>query len=106
MPESVYAATLSLINPFSVGNSLFMAHHEMQTVKALDSKLIEENLDRLSFYFGRTDHWCPKEYFYDIKKNFPSLDARLCENGYSHAFVLGESVHMADVVAEWVKQYL
>ena len=104
LPDSIYEATFSLLNPFSVGNSLFMAHHEMQTVKELDDKLIEENIDRLSFYFGRTDHWCPQEYYHDMKRNYPSLDARLCENGYSHAFVLGESTHMADVVAEWMQQ--
>lgn len=105
MPESVYEATLCLVNPFTLANSLYMAHYEMQTVKDLDESLIRENKDLLSFYFGRDDAWCPQEYFYDTKTRFPDLDARLCENGYSHAFVLGEGVHMADLVAEWVKPY-
>lgn len=106
LPESVYEATLGLIHPFTSANSLMMAHYEMQTVKELDTNLVEENLSKLSFYFGRTDAWCPQEYFYDMKTRFPTVDARLCENGYSHAFVLGESVHMAELVAEWVKEHL
>ena len=105
MPESVYEATLCLFNPCTLANSLYMAHCEMQTVKDLDEGLMKEHKDLLSFYFGRDDAWCPQEYFYETKTRFPDLDARLCENGYSHAFVLGEGIHMADLVAEWVKPY-
>lgn len=106
LPESVYDATLSLFNPFTLANSLYLAHNEMQIVRELDENLIKENAELLSFYFGRTDAWCPQEYFYNMKTRFPSVDARMCENGYSHAFVLGESVHMADLMADWIKPYL
>ena len=34
------------------------------------SQAIEQNLKKLIFYYGATDHWAPVSYYEDMKKNF------------------------------------
>ncbi|XP_070091964.1 lipid droplet-associated hydrolase isoform X4 [Equus caballus] len=60
----------------------------------------------LTFYYGTVDAWCPKEYYEDMKKDFPEGDIRLCEKKIPHAFVLGFHQEMADMVADWLKDDL
>lgn len=57
---------------------------------------------QLIFYYGATDHWCPIQYYLDIKKDFPHGDIRLCENGFRHAFVLDTGREVAKMVVEWI----
>ncbi len=57
---------------------------------------------QLIFYYGATDHWCPVQYYHDIRKDFPEGDIRLCERGIRHAFVLDAGEEMANMTAEWV----
>ncbi|KAH3740223.1 lipid droplet-associated hydrolase-like [Dreissena polymorpha] len=106
VPPCAMSATLSFIQPFSVSNSLFMANEEMQAVDQLDTRLVEKNLNLLSFYFGSTDRWCPLQYASELKALFPTGDIRMCERGYSHAYLIDASPQMADIVYEWVKPYL
>lgn len=105
VPDCVYSATESLVNPFCVSNALYMAHQEMQTVADLDKALVSSHLDYLSFYFGRADDWCPPHYGEDFKKLFPSCDVRVCEMGYSHAYVIDASLDMADIVSKWFQDH-
>ncbi|XP_024901436.1 lipid droplet-associated hydrolase isoform X4 [Pteropus alecto] len=60
----------------------------------------------LTFYYGAKDAWCPKEYYEDIKKDFPEGDIRLCEKKIPHAFILYSYQEMADMVADWLKDDL
>lgn len=106
VPECVIAATIGLINPFCVSNSLYMAHQEMQTVTDLDRALVSSHLDHLSFYFGKSDDWCPPHYGENFKKLFPTCDVRVCENGFSHAYVIDASLDMADIVSKWAKDFM
>ncbi|KAL4218104.1 hypothetical protein ACF0H5_022840 [Mactra antiquata] len=106
VPECVLSATLGLVNPFCVSNALYMAHIEMQTVTDLDEALVKRHLDCLSFYYGSTDNWCPVQYSRDFKKLFPNCDIRVCEKGYSHAYVIDASLDMADIVGEWSNNFL
>lgn len=61
---------------------------------------------QLTFYYGKTDRWCPVKYYEDMKKDFPGADIRLCEKGISHAFVLGSSQEVAAIVADWMNNKL
>lgn len=58
---------------------------------------------QLIFYYGATDHWCPVQYYHDIKKDFPRGDFRLCENSFRHAFVLDAGRDVAKMVVEWIR---
>lgn len=106
IPECVYNASINLFDPFCVSNVMYMANLEMQQVAHLDDDLVERHLPKMSFYYGEDDHWCPKSYYFDMKKKFPHGDIRLCENGYDHAFVLEASDEMGDIVWEWLQSDL
>ncbi|GAB1297286.1 Lipid droplet-associated hydrolase [Apodemus speciosus] len=58
----------------------------------------------LTFYYGKTDGWCPIKYYEDMKKDFPEGNIYLCEKGLPHAFVLGFYQEMANTVADWISR--
>ena len=106
VPACIPSATLSFIKPFSVSNSLYMAHQEMSAVDKLDTHLVKQHLSILSFYFGCTDRWCPLSYSEDLREQFPDCDVKVCEKGYSHAFVIDASTQMADMICDWSQPFL
>ena len=61
---------------------------EFQTVNELNKEAITANTDRLTFFFGETDKWCPVEYVHRIINAFPESDMRLCLGTIDHAFPL------------------
>lgn len=70
----------------------------------MDSRLLDRNIDKLRFYYGATDHWCPVEYYHDMKKRYPTHNHMyLCEGGHRHAFIIDASEPIADTVADWIK---
>uniref|UniRef100_A0A4W6BPR2 Lipid droplet-associated hydrolase n=1 Tax=Lates calcarifer TaxID=8187 RepID=A0A4W6BPR2_LATCA len=83
-------------------NAMYMGGQEMKKVLERDNITIRKNLEKLIFYYGATDHWCPIQYYLDIKKDFPHGDIRLCENGFRHAFVLDTGREVAKMVVEWI----
>lgn len=102
-PLCAIEGTLKLLSPSAVMNILYLANIEMQTVVEADHQLIETHLRKLSFYYGASDHWCPRSYHDDMKKRFPEADIYLCSAGHEHAFVLKNSVEMADIVWRLLK---
>ena len=63
-------------------------------------------LEKLMFYYGMSEHWCPLEYANDMKATHPNVDIRICKRGFEHAFVLTSSVSMAEVLWEWFLEKL
>ncbi|XP_017290324.1 lipid droplet-associated hydrolase [Kryptolebias marmoratus] len=84
-------------------NSMYLGGQEMKKVVERDNLTIKKNLDKLIFYYGATDHWCPVSFFHDIKQDFPHGDFRLCERGFRHAFVLDAGQEVASMVVEWLR---
>ncbi|XP_077477370.1 lipid droplet-associated hydrolase [Stigmatopora argus] len=103
---AVVQATLGLLSGDSAANAVYMGGQEMRKVLERDNTTIEKNLEKLLFYYGATDHWCPVQYYHEIKKDFPTGDFRLCENGFRHAFVLDAGKEVAEMVAEWIQTQL
>lgn len=101
VPKCAYNASMNLFDPFCVQNLMYMASQEMNQVSELDVDDIKENIGKLSFYYGRDDHWCPRLYFDEMKCMFPHADIKLCAHSYDHAFVLDSSQEMADIVWNW-----
>uniref|UniRef100_A0A8C0AGD6 Lipid droplet-associated hydrolase n=1 Tax=Bos mutus grunniens TaxID=30521 RepID=A0A8C0AGD6_BOSMU len=87
-------------------NAAYLGSQEMREVVKRDDETIKEHLPKLIFYYGATDSWCPKEYYDDMKKDFPEGDIRLCEKKIPHAFVISFFQEMADMVADWLKDDL
>ncbi|XP_061698775.1 lipid droplet-associated hydrolase isoform X2 [Syngnathoides biaculeatus] len=97
LDHSVVQPTVGLLSGDSAANAVYMANQEMRTVLARDNMTIKRNLEKFIFYYGATDHWCPVQFYNEIKKDFPTGDFRLCENGFRHAFVLdaGHTYHLS-----------
>nr|XP_014346245.1 PREDICTED: lipid droplet-associated hydrolase [Latimeria chalumnae] len=77
LDETTVSATVNLFNVGCLANAMYMGSQEMMQVLDRDSTTIKNCLDKLIFYYGATDHWCPVEYYEDIKKEFPDGDIRL-----------------------------
>lgn len=103
---SAITGTMRLINPTSVCQSFNLAHEEMNTVLEADYELIREFASKLFWYYGAKDHWCPVEYYQDMKNRFPQMDIVLCKEGFEHAFVLKASKPMADLTWQWAENLL
>uniref|UniRef100_A0A8C1AYP3 Lipid droplet associated hydrolase n=2 Tax=Cyprinus carpio TaxID=7962 RepID=A0A8C1AYP3_CYPCA len=66
---------------FVTSNGMYMGSQEMRLVVERDNVTIRQHLSKLIFYYGAMDHWCPVQYYNDIRKDFPEGDIRLCERG-------------------------
>uniref|UniRef100_A0A8B9Y5J3 Lipid droplet-associated hydrolase n=1 Tax=Bos mutus grunniens TaxID=30521 RepID=A0A8B9Y5J3_BOSMU len=97
---------MNMLEPFCLVNAAYLGSQEMREVVKRDDETIKEHLPKLIFYYGATDSWCPKEYYDDMKKDFPEGDIRLCEKKIPHAFVISFFQEMADMVADWLKDDL
>ncbi|XP_024134594.1 lipid droplet-associated hydrolase isoform X2 [Oryzias melastigma] len=102
LDRCILQPTVQLLSGDCAANSMYLGGQEMRMVLGRDNITIKKNLDKLIFYYGATDHWCPVKYFYDIKRDIPDGDFRLCKKGFRHAFVLDVGREVAEMVAEWI----
>ncbi|XP_021347211.1 lipid droplet-associated hydrolase-like [Mizuhopecten yessoensis] len=105
IPECIYNATMEIFTPSCLANVLFLANEEMQQVDKLDADLVSRHADKLCLYYGQSDSWCPREYFYNVRDRKLKCDIRLCNRGYEHAFVIKASDEMADIVWGWFQSH-
>lgn len=103
LDHTIVQPTVGLLSGDCAVNAMYMGAQEMRKVLKRDNVTIKKNLEKLVFYYGATDHWCPVQYYQDIKQDFPLGDLRLCENGFRHAFVLDAGREVAQMVVEWIR---
>jgi len=103
VPQCAVEATVKLLSPSSCGNSTYLSSIEMRSICELDIETVSKNIERLCFYYGTSDAWCPLEYHHSMKHLFPSADIRLCSRDIEHAFVLKNSEEMASIMSDWLK---
>jgi hypothetical protein len=60
-----------VFTPAMVSNSLSMARDEMEIIKALQTEVIREHLDKLLFYYGVDDNWSPITHYKEMVALFP-----------------------------------
>jgi len=96
-------ATMKLLSPSSCRNCLYLANIEIQSVCELDVETIGKNIERLCFYYGTNDAWCPAEFHHTLKRLFPSGEIHLCSHDIQHAFVLTNSKEMASIMSQWLQ---
>lgn len=106
LDQTMVRPTVGLLSGDCAANAIYMGAQEMKKVLDRDNATIKKNLNKLIFYYGATDHWCPVDYFHDIKRDFPDGDFRLCESGFRHAFVLDAGAKVAQMVVDWIKEDL
>lgn len=106
LDSTVVAPTVGLLSGDCAANAMYMGGQEMKSVLERDNLTIQKHLKKLVFYYGAEDHWCPVQYYHEIKKDFPCGDIRLCRNGFRHAFVLDTGKDVASMVVEWLSNDL
>ena len=72
---------------YSHGSKQLITDATASDSKKFLSQVIEQNLKKLIFYYGATDHWAPVTYYEDLKETFPDGEIYLCERKFKHAFV-------------------
>ncbi|XP_069829215.1 lipid droplet-associated hydrolase isoform X2 [Dendropsophus ebraccatus] len=102
--ETVVGASLNLFKMECAANAMYMGSQEMVEVLERDNDTIKQHLNKLIFYYGATDNWCPVQYYEDIRKDFPKGNIWLCDKGYRHAFVLDSSKEVASLVINWMNK--
>lgn len=101
--ERIFQPVLEYIQCESaLKGSFVVAMDAMRNIQDLDVETITDNQDILTFYYGSTDGWVPKRYFYNLTKQVPGIDAELCSKNIDHGFVISQSEMMAEIVAGWL----
>uniref|UniRef100_UPI00398F44C8 lipid droplet-associated hydrolase isoform X2 n=1 Tax=Pristiophorus japonicus TaxID=55135 RepID=UPI00398F44C8 len=103
LDEATVSASLNLFSVDCAANAMYMGSQEMVQVVQRDDSTISRCLDKLIFYYGCNDHWCPITYYEDMKRSFPEGTIHLCQKGIRHAFVLDASVEMAQMLLDWLR---
>ncbi|KAG2467589.1 LDAH hydrolase, partial [Polypterus senegalus] len=106
LDESCVSATINLFSVDCTANAMYMGSQEMVQVMDRDNATIQENQEKLIFYYGENDNWCPVQYYEEIKRDFPKADIRLCNKGIRHAFVLDAGRDVALMMTEWLQKVL
>lgn len=100
VPPSIIEASLQMFNFQVLKRSATMAKFEMEQVYDLDVNALKSNLDKLFFYFGTTDGWCPLSYAENMKTILPGMNFKICDKGFEHAFVIKSSSEMAAITCD------
>ncbi|XP_072107430.1 lipid droplet-associated hydrolase isoform X1 [Mobula birostris] len=103
LDEATVSASVNLFSVDCAANAMYMGSQEMMQVVQRDNSTIKRFLNKLIFYYGSNDHWCPVTYYEDMKRCFPEGTILLCQKGIRHAFVLDANVEVAEMVMEWLK---
>lgn len=104
LSDGVFRGILAILNPKVFECFMRMGMNEMDEVQELNSaSTIEENVEKLTFYYGANDRWTPKSYFDVIKTRFPLHDFRMDTEGIEHAFVLFSAEEMAFILSDIMK---
>lgn len=98
-----FGATCTLLTPTVFRLMIDMAEEEVQQLKERDDALIGAHLDKLSFYYGCQDGWCPVRFFWEMREAFPKADLTLCKDNLKHAFVLDRTEGIAAFVSDKIR---
>ena len=96
-----FEAAMDLVNGVSVQMACYMGYDELLNVNEPDIESLKIFSEKLRFYNGSSDPWCPVEYATNLKEKVPELNIELCQKNIPHAFVLGRSNDVAKIVSQW-----
>ena len=101
--SSCFQAVLDFLNRVCVANVCFMGFTELEEVNDPDIVSLKQFANKIRFYNGSNDPWCPLEYPNNLKEKIPELEIEICQKNIPHAFVLGRSEDMANIIYNWYK---
>lgn len=98
--------TLALIRGGNGFHALHLVHDELRLIKSMPSHLKSTLDNRSQFigihcYYGSNDGWVPRSHFLAMKNDFPSVKAVLCKKNVPHAFVIHDSLVMAEMTLKF-----
>ena len=96
-----FQAAMDLVNYEGVQMACYMGYTELLQVDEPDIDSLRLFSDKIRFYNGSSDPWCPLEYPTHLKEKVPELDITFCQKNIPHAFVLGRSDDVANIVSDW-----
>lgn len=91
------------INTDTLSRVFYMGMQEMELVRDRDTETLQDNCKQIKLFYGANDNWAPVSYCKNLKEDIPGIDAEICKDGYSHAFVLRNSKQMGLEVANWMQ---
>ena len=101
--SSCFQAVLDFLNRVCVANVCFMGFTELLEVNDADMTSLKRFANKIRFYNGSNDPWCPLGYPKSLKEKLPELQIEICQKNIPHAFVLGRSEDMANIIYNWYK---
>lgn len=102
MPRQTQANNIKdLLKPGLLRRVFFLAFEEMDQVKERNTRIIQQNVDKIRFLYGRTDGWTPEKYYDGLKRDVPLVKAELTD--CNHAFIFHHTNQAADRVIDWIK---
>ena len=99
-----FQAVLDFLNRVCVANICYMGFTELVEVNGADMASLKRFADKIRFYNGSNDPWCPLEYPKSLKEKLPELQIEICQKNIPHAFVLGRSEEMANIISNWYNE--
>ncbi|XP_030750951.1 lipid droplet-associated hydrolase [Sitophilus oryzae] len=101
VPYNLHSESIKeLLKPGILRRVFFLAYEEMDQVKERNSAAIRENVNKIKFYYGKTDGWTPDSYINKLKQDIPNVDVEICT--FDHAFVFNYSTEVGATVADWI----
>ncbi|EDO46263.1 predicted protein, partial [Nematostella vectensis] len=100
--DSTVSATQGFLNYRAMENMLRIGR-DLGTIKEIDASSVQENLDKLVFYYGSRDPWVPRTCHEELSRKFPDANVIVCDDNIQHAFVLDASEEVAKKVWGWME---
>lgn len=101
-----------MLKSFSCMRScLYMGKDEMEYVQKPNVNAIERHLDLLVFYYGKTDKWCPLDFYFDMEKFLSKINGEnkshtliLDNHDMNHAFCLykDQCTKITNMIQKWI----
>ena len=86
------------IDEKSIYNILRMAGQEMRVVVDPPLDVIDDNINKIVFYYGVGDKWNVEDCYRNMAARYSGKEVNLCQRNIPHAFVECSSDFMADYV--------
>ncbi|RWS30083.1 lipid droplet-associated hydrolase-like protein [Leptotrombidium deliense] len=101
-PECILHAGLNSFNTTVIKNVIALFYSEINQIRELQDSNIAGHINTVSLMYGGIDPWCPRSYYEEIRKRFPTADITLPFEIIPHAFVANRK--STDFVANAVCQ--
>ncbi|XP_075975340.1 lipid droplet associated hydrolase sturkopf [Anticarsia gemmatalis] len=101
LPLHYSKCILKFLRPTVGEKVLFLAYNEMDTVKSLNTEVLEKSKHLINVIYSNRDNWAPVSYMEELQSYRPHI--HLTEVDIDHAFVLKSSEKVAEMVSSYIK---